>query len=288
MHMDYDMELPDRLDDALGILAAAGDRNTTALAGGTNLIVDMRAGRERPELVVSLDRIDALRGIKRTDNGVSIGGRTTVADLLRAPEIAETAPALAAAANVFAGRMVRNAATVGGNIACGSPAADLVPPLLALDAELTLTNSSGSRTVALDDYYRGYKEDIRRPDELIAAISWDRPPDRSASRFYKLARRKGDAITIAGVAVTLCVADGVCSRARIALGAVAPTVFRAKAAEAMLDGAAPTPDLIAAAARQATAESAPIDDVRASADYRRHTTETLTRRLLTQAWDEIS
>jgi len=287
MHMDYDLELPDRLDDALGILAAPGDRRIAPLAGGTNLIVDMRAGRERPELVVSLDRIDALRGIERTGTGVSIGGRTTVSDLLRAAEVAETAPALAAAANVFAGRMVRNAATVGGNIACGSPAADLVPPLLALDAEVTLTSTSGTRTVALDDYYQGYKEDIRRGDELIAAISWDRPPDRSASLFYKLARRKGDAITITGVAVTLCAADGVCSRARIALGAVAPTVLRAKAAEAVLEGEALTPELIAAAARQAAEESAPIDDVRASADYRRHTTETLTRRLIGRAWEQV-
>jgi CO/xanthine dehydrogenase FAD-binding subunit len=287
MHMDYDLELPDRLDDALGILAAPGDRSTIALAGGTNLIVDMRAGRERPELVVSLDRIDALRGIEHTENGVSIGGRTTVSELLRSPEVAKTAPALVAAANVFAGRMVRNAATVGGNIACGSPAADLVPPLLALDAEVTLTSASGSRTVALDDYFLGYREDVRRPDELIAAISWDHLPDDSASLFYKLARRKGDAITITGVAVTLCAADGVCSRARIALGAVAPTVFRAKAAEAMLEGTALTPELIAAAAAQAAAESAPIDDVRASADYRRHTTETLTRRLITQAWERI-
>ena len=287
MHMDYDLDLPDRLDDALGILAAPGDRSVAALAGGTNLIVDMRAGRERPERVVSLDRIEALRGIERTDSGVSIGGRTTVSDLLRSPEVAETAPALVAAANVFAGRMVRNAATIGGNIACGSPAADLVPPLLAVDAQVTLTSAAGSRTIALDDYFLGYREDVRRPDELIAAISWDRPPDRSASLFYKLARRKGDAITITGIAITLCAADGVCSRARIALGAVAPTVFRAKAAEAMLDGEAPTPDLIAAAARQAAAESAPIDDIRASADYRRHTTEALTRRLLTQAWEQV-
>jgi len=288
MHMDYDLDLPDRLDDALAILAAAGDRSVAALAGGTNLIVDMRAGRETPRRIVSLDRIDALCGIERTDSGVSIGGRTTVSDLLRSPAIAETAPALVAAANIFAGRMVRNAATIGGNIACGSPAADLVPPLLALDAAVTLTNAAGSRTVALDDYYQGYKQDLRRPDELIATVSWDRLPGRSASLFYKLARRKGDAITITGVAVTLCAADGVCSRARIALGAVAPTVFRAKAAEAMLEGAKLTPDLIAATARQAAADAAPIDDIRASADYRRHTTETLTRRLLAQAWERIA
>jgi CO/xanthine dehydrogenase FAD-binding subunit len=184
--------------------------------------------------------------------------------------------------------MVRNTATVAGNIACGSPAADLVPPLMSLDAELTLASKSGTRTVALDDYYLGYKQDVRRPDELITRISWSRLPENSVNSFYKLARRLGDAITVTGVAVTLVVANGTCAKARIALGAVSPVVLRAKKAEALLEGQALTPALIDAAAVQAVAECSPIDDVRASAEYRRHIVEALTRRLVSQAWHQLS
>ena len=292
MHAEFDLEMPGSLGEALDILAANGSANgVMALAGGTNLIVDIRARRERPVRLVALGNVDELLGIETDGESISIGGRTTVSDLLRAPEIAAAAPSLVDAARVFGGQMVRNTATVGGNIACGSPAADLVPPLLSLDAEVVLVSRSGARTVALDAYFLGYKEDVRRPDELIARISWKRPETReagSANSFYKLGRRKGDAITITGVAVTLAVADGRCSRARIALGAVAPVVLRAKKAEAMLEGETLTPPLIDAAARQAVGECGPIDDLRASADYRRHTVHVLTRRLVSQAWERLS
>jgi CO/xanthine dehydrogenase FAD-binding subunit len=298
MHAKFDLELPGSLGEALDILAANGSANgVMALAGGTNLIVDIRARRERPVRLVALGNVDELLGIETDGGSISIGGRTTVSDLLRAPEIADAAPSLVDAARVFGGQMVRNTATVGGNIACGSPAADLVPPLLSLDAEVVLVSRSGARTVALDAYFLGYKDDVRRPDELIARISWKRPETRStrstreagsANSFYKLGRRKGDAITVTGVAVTLAVADGRCSRARIALGAVAPVVLRAKKAEAMLEGESLTPALIDAAARQAVGECSPIDDLRASADYRRHTVHVLTRRLVSQAWERLS
>ncbi|MDE0382205.1 MAG: FAD binding domain-containing protein, partial [Rhodospirillales bacterium] len=183
---------------------------------------------------------------------------------------------------------VRNTGTVAGNIASGSPAADLVPPLLVLDAELELASVSGMRTLALDDYYLGYKQDARRPDELITRISWPRLPENSANAFYKLARRKGDAITVTGVAVALTVADGTCTRARIALASVAPVVLRIKQAEAVLEGRALTPALIDEAAEAAAETCTPIDDIRASAGYRRHTVRALTRRLVTQAWDRLA
>ena len=219
---------------------------------------------------------------------IAIGGRTTVSDLLRSPEIATAAPALIDAARLFGGLMVRNTATVAGNIASGSPAADLVPPLLALDAALTLASAAGTRTLTLDDYYLGYKRDARRPDELITRIAWPRLPQQSVNSFYKLARRKGDAITVTGVAVTLTMADGRCTRARIALGSVAPIVLRAKQAEALLEGHVLTPALIDEAAEEAGAACSPIDDIRASADYRRHTARALTRRLVAQAWERLA
>jgi len=217
-----------------------------------------------------------------------MGPSTTVTDVLTSDELAGWGSSLVESARVFGGQMVRNAATVAGNVACNSPASDLVPPLMVLDAAVNLLSTSGSRQVALDGYYTGYKEDVRRPDELISEISWKVPEDPSVDLFYKLARRKGDAITVTGVAIGLSVADGVCTRARVALGAVAPTVFRAKEAEAMLEGDELTPTLIEAAAQRAVDDASPIDDVRASAEYRSHGVQVLTRRLLTEAWGRLT
>jgi CO/xanthine dehydrogenase FAD-binding subunit len=285
MYATFDLDRPGDLAGALALLKAKG---AVALAGGTNLIVDVRAGRENPRRVVSLDKLDSLRGIRQAGGKVVIGGRSTVTDLLRSPIIAKTAPALVESARQFAGQMVRNTATVAGNIACGSPAADLVPPLFALDAELTLASPRGQRTVPIASYFTGYKKDVRRPGELITRISWKAPSPRSRALFYKLARRKGDAITVVGVAVALDIERGICRRARIALGAVAPTVFRAREAEAMLEGQTLTPALIESAAKAAAAAARPIDDVRASAAYRRHGVHVLVRRLLGQAWEQLS
>ena len=286
--MPFDLEMPGDLPGALTALASGGDTKTVPMAGGTNLIVDMRAKRERPERVIGLGAVGELQGMEFGADRISIGGGTTVTDLLRSPEIAQAAPSLIDSSRLFAGLMVRNTATVAGNIACGSPAADLVPPLLSLDADVTLASVAGTRTLPLDEYFLGYKRDVRRPDELITRISWLRLPQPFVNTFYKLARRKGDAITVTGVALTLAAAGGVCAKARIALGAVAPIVFRARKAEAVLEGRNLTPALIGEAAAAAAAAASPIDDVRASAEYRLHTVEALTRRLLAQAWDRLA
>lgn len=285
MDTRFDLDQPTSVTEALKCMAADG---AMALAGGTNVIVDLRAGRVRPQRLVSLDRLAELRGIREHDGKITIGGRTTVTDLLRSEAIARTAPSLVESGLVFAGQMVRNAATVAGNIACGSPAADLVPPLMSLDAELTLISARGSRSLALADFFTGYRQDGRSPGELIGAISWRPVAGRHSNLFYKLARRKGDAITVAGLAVSLAARDGRCSWVRIALGAVAPVVLRAREAEAMLEGQALTPALIEAASRKAADCCRPIGDIRASAEYRHHAVHVLTRRLLGQAWERLN
>lgn len=284
MDANFELKIPDTREEALQLLAEDG---AVPIAGGTNVIVDLRDKRLQPRLLVALDRVSELRGISAGNDRIEIGARTTVSDLARRPEIAASAPALVQSAMAFAGQMVRNTATVAGNIACGSPAADLVPPLLSLDAEITLVSRRGRRTLPLASYFIDYKKDARRPDELISAIAWPRLPERAVNAFYKLARRKGDAVTVTGVAVTIAIEKGRCTCARIALGAVAPVVFRARRAEAMLEGALLTPGLIDAAAIAAADESRPIDDVRASAEYRRHMVRVLTRRLVGQAAERL-
>jgi len=278
---EFDLHIPERLDEALALLAA--DDAPVPLAGGTNLLVDMRAGAMRPGQVLSLARIEALRWIEERGERIAIGGGTTVSDILHDERIAAHGASLVEAAGVFAGQMVRNTATVAGNIAHGSPAADLVPPLMALDAEVTLKSQRGARTVPLAEFFGGYRRTVRVADELIAEISWPKRSKGTADLFYKLARRKGDAITVTGVAVALKLSGGKLADVRIALGAVAPTVIRARRAETILEGEAPSDALFDKAGAAAAAECSPIDDIRASADYRRHTVHALVRRLAGEA-----
>ncbi|MCP5037128.1 MAG: xanthine dehydrogenase family protein subunit M [Rhodobacteraceae bacterium] len=281
----FELSQPTTLPEALSALAA-GDGQP--YAGGTILVPDLRGGREKCRRFISLAGLEELRFIGHDDEGTTLGACTTIADIAKDPEMAIAAPALAAAADVFAGAMVRSVATIGGNICCGSPSADMVPALLTLGAEVTLSNSEGKRKIPLSAFYADYKKSVLKPGELLTAVSW-KPLRQSASHlFFKLARRKGDAITVTGVSVMMAANDGKCSKVRIALGSVAPTVFRASQAEDMLRGRALTAELIEKAAKAAADQCSPIDDSRASAAYRLQTAQALVRRQLTQAWHQAS
>ncbi|MDY7076200.1 MAG: FAD binding domain-containing protein, partial [Chloroflexota bacterium] len=196
---------------------------------------------------------------------------------------AQYTPVLIESAKVFANPLVRNRATVGGNLVDGSPAANMPLPLLVLDAEVELASQAGTRCVALDEFLVGVRETLRRPDELLTAIRWPVPSPRSAAAFYKIGLRKSDAIAVVSVAVMLAWDDdGRCEQARIALGAVAPRVIRVPTAEEVLLGQPMTNDTIAEAARLSAESTRCIGDTRGSADYRQRVTEVLVRRLLSE------
>jgi len=281
---DFDLIQPRTVDEAL----AALNDGAQPLAGGTNLLVDLRARRTKPKRLVSLAGLDALRGISRADGQVVVGALTTVDDLLRDPVIAEEAPALVASARVFAGAMVRNMATLAGNLCFGSPAADLAPPLLALDAQVVLRGPQGERTLPLAEFGLAPRATARAADELLTHVHWPQRPPGSAHLFRKVGLRKGDAISVVTVAVLLAAEGGKCNEVRIALGAVAPAVMRAPRAEAVLRGRTPGDESFAEVGRLAAEACNPIDDIRASAAYRRHVVAVATRRLAREAWAEIS
>lgn len=285
MYGEFDLVMPTSLNELAAVLADTKAPGRMLLAGGTVALVDIRSRKEQPELVVSLDKIAELRGIRREGEAIRIGARTTVSDILNSQEIAVSAPSMTEAAKIFAGQMVRNVATIGGNVGCGSPAADLVPPLLSLDAEVELTGRSGARRVGLVNYFTGYRKDVRRADEIISAVWVPAQPANSVSAFYKLARRKGDAITIVGVAVSVATSGRTCRHARVALGSVSPFPMRARRAEALLEGREISAALVEDAAEAAMRECSPIDDVRATASYRSKMVKVLVRRLLLQAFE---
>jgi CO/xanthine dehydrogenase FAD-binding subunit len=271
------------MPEALAFLAEYG-ADALPIAGGTNVVVDLRAGKHEPRTLMDITRLPGLRCVQRDNGHLVIGGGTTISDLLFDPLIAQHAAALREAAAVFANPLIRNRATVGGNLADASPAADTAPPLLALDAEVELASQGGIRRVPLADFLVGVRKTLRRPDELLTAVRFPVPPaSGSASHFQKVGLRKADAISVlsAAVAVT-CDAAGRCTAARIALGALAPRPMRATAAETVLVGEKLTPAAIAEAARLAGEAVRPINDIRGSADYRRQVTEVIVQRLLMQ------
>jgi|WetSurMetagenome_2_1015567.scaffolds.fasta_scaffold15731_3 CO/xanthine dehydrogenase FAD-binding subunit len=277
---EFDLIRPNTIPDALAILAERGG-DAMPIAGGTNVVVDLRSRKHQPRVLVDVARLPGLRGVQRENGHLVIGGGTTISDLLYDPMIAQHAPALREAASVFANPLIRNRATVGGNLADASPAADTAPPLLALDAEVELASLDGIRRVPLVDFLVGVRKTLRRPDELLIAVRFPVPPDGSDSHFHKVGLRKADAISVlsAAVAVT-CDAAGRCTAVRIALGALAPRPLRATAAETLLVGEKLTPVAIARAAHLAGEAVRPINDIRGSADYRRQVTEVIVRRLL--------
>jgi carbon-monoxide dehydrogenase medium subunit len=280
---EFDLLMPETLPEALALLAE-GARKVTPVSGGTNLIVDLRGGRRRPGTLMNISGMDGLCGIRREDGHLVIGGGVTVAGLLDEPLVTRHASILKNAASVFGSPLVRNRATVGGNLADASPAADLAPPLLALDAEVELASAEGKRRVPLEEFMVGVRETLLEPQELLVAVRCPTPPPHSAGAFYKLGLRKADAVSVVSAAVMVeGDGDGHCRQARIALGAVAPRPIRARAAEDLLRGRPLDPATIAEAARLATESASPIDDIRGSAAYRRRMIGVLVRRLLAAA-----
>jgi carbon-monoxide dehydrogenase medium subunit len=280
---EFELLMPETLAEALDLLDKQAP-DVVPLAGGTNLIVDLRDRRRHHQTLMDVSRLSELRGIHRENGGIVVGGGTTIAELLSAPLISEHGAPLRDAAAVFAGPLVRNRATIAGNLVDASPAADTAPPLLVLDAEVELVSKGGSRRVPLDEFMVGVRETLLQPNELVQAVRWPVAPADSVAAFHKTGLRRADAISVLSVAVKIASDDNErCREARIALGAVAPRPIRANAAEGILTGQSWTPELVRQAARVAAETACPIDDIRGSAAYRRRVVEVLVKRLLTQA-----
>jgi CO/xanthine dehydrogenase FAD-binding subunit len=285
--MSFEYHEPTSLPEAVELGANFGAEGRF-LAGGTDLIIQMRRGRLHPRHVVTLHRVPGLDGID-VNGTVTLGALVTHRTLERHPAFQGRLRALVEGAEVIGGHQVRNVATVGGNIVNASPAADVVPVLLALDAEVTCAGPGGERTLTLDAFLVGPGQTARRPGELLRTVGFPALPARSATAFIKAGRRKAMEISVVCVAARLTLDEDRerCVAARIVLGAVAPTTWRARSAERLLEGHTPTRDVLREAGRQAAAECRPISDVRASASFRAHLVGTLVPRALARCVERI-
>ncbi|MBL4756587.1 MAG: xanthine dehydrogenase family protein subunit M [Rhizobiales bacterium] len=265
---------------------ALGDGTGTILAGGSDLWVQKDEGVKTfgPRLI-NISRLEELAEISIGNDQVRLGARVTMTDILCNNELGKIAPGLAEAANRFASSQIRNVATIGGNFANASPAADAVIPLLCLDAEIELArldgNAVATRSIPAVDFFTGPGKSVRAADELITAISFKPRDGKSLARFFKSGPRPALEISIVSLGIVADISDGKLSNVRIALGAVAPIPFRARKTEALIEGQKIDDNLIAAATDYLAEEISPIGDVRGSAWYRRHLARTYLQEALT-------
>ena len=254
---------PASLDQALAVL---GDRNdAVVVAGSTDLGVQVNIFGDRPPLTIAIDRLEELREFSFGDDAVRIGAALTLTEIER--RLAGRIPLLDQLFPQFASRLIRNGATIGGNLGTGSPIGDTPPALLALDAELVLASGRGERQVPLAEYFTGYRQTVKAPDELIRTIVIPLPL-APMSAFHKIAKRRFDDISSVAIGYAVDVADGIVRDARIGLGGVAATPLRARETEAALIGRPWTEQTVRTVAAVMAAEGTPMDDHRASSSYR--------------------
>ncbi|MGD8388777.1 MAG: xanthine dehydrogenase family protein subunit M [Desulfobacteraceae bacterium] len=283
----FEFHEPQTVEEACQLLGDMGPK-ARPLAGGTDLLVNMKKKLIAPENLISLDRIDTLKGISSLDDGLSIGACMKVADVAEATEIKEMFPALAEGASKLGSPLIRNLATAAGNLVSARPAADLPPSLIAYGADLIVRSASGERTLPLEGLFTGPGLTVLGPDEMVESIRLKRQPDQTGSAYIKLGVRETLEISIVNVAACLTLENNEIKSARIVLGSVAPTPVRAPSAEKALVGEKPSDALLAKAGEAAAADAKPIDDFRASAAYRRDMVSTLTRRALALALDRAA
>jgi len=268
---------PQQLKHVLQLLEK-GVPKAKLIAGGTNIIPDLRSKAIKPAAFIDLSRLKSLCYIKEDKKNIHLGALTTISDLVSSRIIKKYAPILSEAGELLGNPLVRNRATIGGNLADASPAADTAAPLLVLEAEILTSR----RKIPIHQFFIGPNKTVLKKGEIIKEIIFSKPNSRSRMGYLKLGLRNAMAISVVSIAVLVEMDEAVCKKVRIGLGAVAPTPLRAFNTERLLIGKEMNSELIEACGSEIKKEVRPISDIRASAEYRREMASVLLRRLLRQ------
>jgi carbon-monoxide dehydrogenase medium subunit len=286
---NFEYYSPPVLKEALALLDRYGDQ-ARALAGGTDLIVQMKSGKVRPAAVIDVKNLAELKRLEWKDREtLFIGASVPLSKVAAWPELKARFGLLYDACSMMGSFQLRNRGTVGGNVCNAAPSADSIPPLLCLGARVVIASSKGTRTVPLEGFFLGPGKTVLASDELLLGIEVPAPPAGSAGAYLRHTPRVDMDIAVVGAAAFLVLEEkgSLCKEARIALGAVAPAPIRVPAAEAVLKGRAVTGQTIAEASAKAAETAKPITDVRGSAEYRQELVKVLTTRALKKAWDAL-
>jgi len=272
----------ERVDEAIELLSSYG-RKARVLAGGLDLISKMRRWQINPEALVSIHKIRELEYIKSNgDEGIGLGALATLRSIELSPIIQNSYRLLYEAIHQIASVQVKTMGTAVGNLCVATPASDIAPPLMVLGANLKIRGPGEEKSVLLDQFYRGVDQTTLEPDEIVTEIRIPRVAPGSGGAFLKLSHTAA-CIAKVNVAVMVTLAGGICKNAKIALGSVAPTVIRARRAEAILKGGVVDIETVRSAAKAAAGESTPMSDLRSSAEYREEMVEVLVRRGIEKA-----
>ncbi|MDX1414701.1 MAG: xanthine dehydrogenase family protein subunit M [Candidatus Promineifilaceae bacterium] len=281
----FDYFEPATLDEAVALLQEH-DGNTSILAGGTDLLVEIKEHLRAVDTMINIKKIRGLDHLTwDEEQGLRIGSLASVRRVETAPFVLAHYAGLAQAASELGSIQVRNRATIAGNICRASPSADTLPPLIADQAQILLYGPHGQRVVPMGEFFTGPGRTVMDPAEILIEITVPPPPPHTGKAYIKHGRRKAMELATVGIGVTLTLREDICREIRIVLGAVAPTPIRAPEAEALLRGHALDDKRIAAAAAAAMEESRPISDVRSSARYRREMVRVQTGRAVKLAYE---
>ena len=279
---------PQTMDEAQELLAQY-DGQAMILAGGTDLLVEIKEALRSPDYVINIKRIPGLDACSYEEGqGLRFGALVTARQIETWPVVIEKYAGLAQAVRELGSIQIRNRATVVGNICRASPSADTLPPLIADGAHIRLNGPQGQRTVLLEQFFTGPGRTILQTAEIATDVLVPDPPPNTGKVYIKHGRRKAMELATVGVAVTMTVEDNRVADVRVVLGAVAPTPIRAPQAEAILSGQTVRETIVEEAANAAMRESRPISDVRSSADYRREMVRVLTARAVRRAWEKAT
>lgn len=276
-------EAPTSLDQAIGLLAAAGD-DGRMLAGGTDLIIQMRAGVREPGQVIDAKKIPELQTLSYdAQSGLRLGAALACCEIIDNPTVRQHYPGLVEAAGLIGSDQILARASVGGNVCNGSPAADTTPALIALNATCHIAGPNGTREVAVEDVVTAPGQTALAADELLVEFRIPAPPAKAADCYQRFIPRNEMDIAVVGVGSCVALDGDTCSAARIGLGAVAARPLLAEEAGAALVGKPLDDAAMDAAAKLAQAAASPISDMRGTAEFRTHLVGVLTRRTLEEA-----
>ncbi len=281
---EFDYLEPGSLEETISLLNEHGDR-AEVLAGGTDLIVQMKMERTAPDYVVNVNHVPELNGMTVQDGKLEIGALTTIRTIRNEPQVQAEYTALSEACAAFGSTQIQMMGTIGGNACNGSPASDTVPALMAFDAQLTLAGPDGKRTVSLEEFLIGPGKTSLQKGELLVSATLPTPTGgKVGSAFIKVSRVEADLAKVSVAAVLVREGDRVVD-CHLAFGAVGPTVMRTPQAEAVLTGQPFSAELALKAGQVASEEITPIDDVRSTAWYRREVVKAITHDVLLLAWE---
>ena len=258
-------------------------RKSAFLAGGTELLVDLRSGRKQVCHVISLGGLDELKHITKEDDILKIGALTPLSEIAESEMVKTHFPALTDAIETMAGRQIRNLGTMGGNFCCGVPCSDTPPISCAANAEVVLTGPDGTRNVAAREFVLAPRVTVLNPGEILTEIHIPKQPAGSGASFQRFSLRRGSALAVASVAAWVRMKGKIIEEASIYLGSVGPTPLPATEAADLILGKNPDKKLFAEAGAKAAEEAQPISDLRGSEQYRRDVVQVLTARALAQA-----